>query len=293
MIRGGEDVVAIAGAGPLAQALGKALQECEIDVRYIASRSLDRAKRAASVIGASTIAVPYSGIPSKASHVIIAVSDRAIAPVAAQFAKANSTIRIALHTSGSYGPELLAPLQSAGVSCGSIHPLQTVRGGPQGAAALRIAAFAVSGDRQALAWAEEIAARLSGQILHINPGARHLYHAAAVMASNYVAALLDSAEQLMLLAGVPKADALRSLAPLVRTSVDNVVNCGAVDALTGPVVRGDAPTVADHLQALNRAPHSITELYKAAGLRALAMARERGLGEEDAERVLQALLARR
>ncbi|MGH9558161.1 MAG: DUF2520 domain-containing protein, partial [Bryobacteraceae bacterium] len=118
------------------------------------------------------------------------------------------------------------------------------------------------------------------------------YHAAAVMASNYIAAVLDSAEQLMLLAGVPKANALRALAPLARASLENVLHCGAVEALTGPVVRGDAATVSENTAALQRADPSIAELYKAAGLHALDMARRRGLGGEEAERVHRALLGR-
>jgi predicted short-subunit dehydrogenase-like oxidoreductase (DUF2520 family) len=180
-----------------------------------------------------------------------------------------------------------------GVSCGGIHPLQTIRDASQGAAGLRSAAFAVSGDPQALTWAERIAAALSGHVLHIRPGARHLYHAAAVMASNYIAALMDSAEQLLLLAGVPEEDALGALAPLARTSLDNAVRLGALEALTGPVMRGDAATVAEHARALEGVERSVAELYRAAGLHALRMARRRGLGEEEAESVHRALVARR
>ena len=291
--KAGASDVAIAGAGPVAQALGKALQECGVGIVRIASRNLKHAKDAAEFIGGRALAVPYRDIPLSASHVLVAVSDRAIAPVAEELARGNGRLRVALHTCGNHGPELLAPLKAVGVSCGSIHPLQTIRDASQGAAALRSAAYAVSGDSHALSWAEEIATLLSGHILHIRPDAGHLYHAAAVMASNYIAALLDSAEQLMLLAGVPKQDALRALAPLARTSIDNVVDRGAVQALTGPVMRGDAATVTEHARALERAEQSIAELYKAAGLHALHMARRRGLGDEEAESVRQALLGRR
>jgi len=286
----GASDVAIAGAGPVAQAFGRALQECGIGIGCIASRNLSHAKAAAVFIGGSAHAVPYRDIPLHASHVLVAVSDRAIAPVAEELASGNGRIRVALHTCGSHGPEVLAPLQAVGVSCGSIHPLQTIRDASRGAAALRSAAFSVSGDSHALDWAEEIATTLGGQVLHIKPGDRHLYHAAAVMASNYIAALLDSAEQLMLLAGVPKEDALRALAPLARTSIDNVVHYGAVEALTGPVVRGDAATVAEHARAMERAEPSVAGLYKAGGLHALQMARKRGLGGEEAESVRRALL---
>ena len=284
--------VAIAGAGPAAQAIGRALRECGVGIAYLASRNPDHAKAAAAFIGEGVRAVDYGDIPLYASHALVAVSDRAIAPVAEELARANGTLRVALHTCGSYGPEALAPLNAAGVSCGSIHPLQTLRDASQGAAALRGAAFAVSGDSAALSWAEELARALGGRILRIRPDGRHLYHAAAVMASNYIVALLDCAGQLMALAGAPQEDALRALAPLAQASVANAVRHGAVEALTGPIARGDAATVAEHARALEGAEPSIAELYKAAGLHTLRMARKRGLGDEDAERVRRALLGR-
>ncbi|HEY3442801.1 MAG TPA: DUF2520 domain-containing protein [Paludibaculum sp.] len=285
--------IAIAGAGPVAQSLGRALEECGIPIRCIASRDLNHARQAAAFIGKGVAAVSYDQLPLMASHVIVAVTDRGIAPVAEELAAAKGSLRIALHTCGSYGPELLAPLRAAGVSCGTLHPLQSIRDPTRGAAAFRGVSFATSGDVEALIWAQEIATTLGGQVLHIRSEAHHLYHAAAVMASNYVAALLDSAEQLLIMAGVPKADALRALAPLTRASVENVIGLGAVDALTGPVVRGDAATVAEHVRAIEDADPSIASLYRAAGVHALGMAHKRGLGHEEAEAVRQALEGRR
>lgn len=292
-ISAGSTQIAIAGAGPVAQALGKALQDCGFGIACVASRDLNHAKAAADFIGGDAHAVPYRDIPFHASHVLLAVADRAILPVAEELASSNGNLRVALHTCGNYGAEVLTPLTKVGVSCGGIHPLQTIRNPTQGAIALRSAAFAVSGDAEAIHWAEELATALSGHILHIRPDARPLYHAAAVMASNYIAALMDSAEQLMLAAGVPKQDALRALAPLAKASLDNVIRCGALEALTGPVVRGDAATVAAHMQGLETVEHSIAGLYQAAGLHALDMAGRRGLTGQDAAGVHRALVGRR
>jgi predicted short-subunit dehydrogenase-like oxidoreductase (DUF2520 family) len=289
----GGDRIGIAGAGPVAQAFGRALQQRGVRIACVASRHLSHAAAAAELIGEQTIAVPYSEVASYSEHVLVAVSDRAITTVAEELAKGSGKFRAALHTCGSYGPEVLSPLSARGVSCGSIHPLQTIRDGSQGAAVLHGSAFAVCGDSDALCWAEQLAVVLSGYVLRIRPEFRQLYHAAAVMASNYVAALLDAAEHLMLLAGVCRKDALRALGPLARTSLDNIFTCGPAGALTGPVLRGDAQTVIEHTRELEGAGDSIADLYKAAGVHALRMARQRGLGAEEAERVQQALLGRR
>jgi predicted short-subunit dehydrogenase-like oxidoreductase (DUF2520 family) len=224
--------------------------------------------------------------------VIVAVSDRAIPVVAGEIAQSSGSVRVALHTCGAGGPELLAPLGALGVSCGAIHPLQTVRDRDKGGEALRVATYAVCGDGDALRWAEEIGAILSGRVINVPADARPLYHAAAVMTSNYLVALLDAAEQLMRLAGVPRVDALPSLAPLVRATLDNVFEFGAEAALTGPIVRGDAATVARHLNAMRQASPSIVGLYRSAGLHTLEVARQRGLGEIESREVEQALLRR-
>lgn len=284
-------IVAIAGSGAVAQALGKAMCDCGLAVHYVASRNVEHAKRAAAFVGGA-VALRYCDIPLYASHVIVAVTDEAIPAVAEEIARANGSVRVALHTCGAAGPELLAPLAAAGVCCAAMHPLQTVRDPARGAEALRMAAYAVCGGGEALGWAEEIARALSGHVINVGADSRPLYHAAAVMASNYVVALLDAAEQLMLLAGVQGADALPALAPLIRTSIDNVLERGTAEALTGPIVRGDAATVARHLDALESAGPSVLALYRSAGLHALELSRRRGLGPEQARRVQQALLGR-
>lgn len=198
---------------------------------------------------------------------------------------------IALHTCGACGPEVLRVLADCGIACGTLHPLQTIADPEDGVAALRGVAFAISGDPAAVAWAEEIAALLGGQALHIDSAARALYHAAAVMASNYVVGLVDAARQLMIAAGVEEDRALPALAPLFRTTVRNVLSKGPERALTGPVERGDAVTVATHLAALAGGPATVEALYRAAGRHVLNIARRRGLPADRAQAVEEALLA--
>jgi predicted short-subunit dehydrogenase-like oxidoreductase (DUF2520 family) len=94
---------------------------------------------------------------------------------------------------------------------------------------------------------------------------RAAYHAAASIAANFLVTLEGAAERLAATAGVPRA----ALAPLVRAAVDNWAALGARDALTGPIVRGDAGTVRKHLGTL---PQELLELYVANARRTLARA---------------------
>jgi predicted short-subunit dehydrogenase-like oxidoreductase (DUF2520 family) len=97
------------------------------------------------------------------------------------------------------------------------------------------------------------------------------------MASNYLVALMDAAVILMKAAGIEQEQALRALAPLVRASVGNALTMSPVQALTGPVERGDNGTVAAHFRAFSTAsaPESVKALYRAAGLHAVDMARRK------------------
>ena len=79
---------------------------------------------------------------------------------------------------------------------------------------------------------------------------RSLYHAAATVACNYLVTLEHLADELFVKAGVPERVTLSLFLPLVRATLDNLAAQGPVDALTGPLSRGDAATIAAHLEAL-------------------------------------------
>jgi predicted short-subunit dehydrogenase-like oxidoreductase (DUF2520 family) len=274
--------IGIAGAGRIGQALGRLLRDRGEPVAGVAGRDPRRTAIAAAFIGSGVRPVSYAELPALCSRVIIAVPDDALDSVAGILSE---TMRngMVLHTCGTRGPEVLAPLEALGISCAAMHPLQTVTSPEQGLNALPGAAFAITGSESAaLTWALEIAASLKGQVLRIAAEHRPLYHAAAVMASNYTVALLDAAAILMKESGIEEEQALRALTPLIRASVENALTMGPLRALTGPVERGDTGTIATHLRALADAPvpECVKALYRAAGLHALAMARRKNPGAD-------------
>jgi predicted short-subunit dehydrogenase-like oxidoreductase (DUF2520 family) len=276
--------IAIAGAGRVARALGRLLVDAGEPVVCIAGRNLQRATEAAEFVGARR--VTYDDFPPSIDRLLIAVPDGAISEVAERLAL-RSRPRVALHTSGALGTDALAPLRARRTACGTLHPLQTISGDPS---VLRGISFAVWGDAPAVKWAEQIVALAQGQVLRIAPEMRPRYHAAAVMTSNYVMALIDAGQTLLEQCGVEPEAARRALGPLIRQAVDNALTRGPVDALTGPIERGDLDTVSAHLKILASAPEQIRSLYRAAGRQTVDMARRRGL---DAERagVIDELLA--
>jgi predicted short-subunit dehydrogenase-like oxidoreductase (DUF2520 family) len=282
--------VGIAGAGRVAQALGRLLYAHGEPVEFVASRTREHASSAAAFIGPNVEAVSYSELAQHAGRILIAVPDSALEAVAALLDLRSG---IVLHTCGAQGPEALDMLAQRGVFRGTLHPLQTISDPESGATALMGAAFAISGDAPALAWAERIASAANGRILRIPSERRPLYPAAAVMASNYITALVSAAQALLIAADVDPEEALLALGPLSRTSLANALRQGPTSALTGPIERGDVSTIRAHLAALEDIPGPIPLLYRAAGLQTLEIARKRGLSAERAiaaERLLESSL---
>jgi predicted short-subunit dehydrogenase-like oxidoreductase (DUF2520 family) len=281
--------IAIAGTGRVAQALGRLLAERGEPVAAVGGRNPDRTRAAAAFIGPAIRPATLAELPALASRLIVAVSDGAIPEVARLLADAGMTGGVALHTCGNGGAELLAPLAAQGVSRGSLHPLQTVATPEQGVIALARCAWAIDGDPDALEWASGIASLAGGATLRIPPEARPLYHAAAVMAGNYVVALADAAAMLMSAAGIEEETALKAIGPLMETSLANALSAGPVRALTGPIQRGDVDTVSAHLAAIARLAHSVGALYRSAGVHAAGLAARGGLAPDRA-RMIEELL---
>jgi predicted short-subunit dehydrogenase-like oxidoreductase (DUF2520 family) len=94
------------------------------------------------------------------------------------------------------------------------------------------------------------------------------------------------AQRLLRHAGLSDADAWAALRPLVEGTLQGLAAQGPLAALTGPVARGDGDTIRRHLELLTS---DDADLYRALGRAALELAQKRGMEEETAARVAEAL----
>jgi predicted short-subunit dehydrogenase-like oxidoreductase (DUF2520 family) len=258
--------IAVIGTGRIANALGTLLARSGVPITSVTGRG----------------AIPL--LP--ANNILIAVSDDAIPQIAVELATAGLCDSTILHTSAAAGPEALASLRATGNSVGVLHPLQTVPSAERGIETLQGATYAVAGDERATAWARELVRLLGGNSLAVDPRNWGLYHAAAVMACNYQVTLVDAALELMEIAGISRDQAITALAPILRATTENILRHGPEAALTGPIRRGDIGTLHTHLNALEAARHETKQLYRAAGLRTVAIA---GLPPDTASEITQSM----
>jgi predicted short-subunit dehydrogenase-like oxidoreductase (DUF2520 family) len=204
---------------------------------------------------------------------LLCVPDAGIAAACEGVLAANPELRFVGHTSGATGLGALQPATGAGAATFSLHPLQTI---PDATATLAGAPAAIAGsDREALELARRLASALGLSPVEVPDDARPAYHAAAAIASNFLVALEESAVALLARAGIDEGREL--LAPLVLRSAANWAEQGG-EALTGPIARGDEPTVQAHREALAAAAPELIPLYEALAdrTRALASGREEG-----------------
>lgn len=175
--------------------------------------------------------------------VLIATPDAVIAEIANAMTPVPTTV--VAHLSGAIGLDVVAahPLHAA------IHPLTSMPTAAIGAQRLsRGAWFALAANADhAMERVASIVSALGGQSFVVDDDHRVAYHAAAAIASNHVVALLASAERVAATAGVP----LEAYLELVRATIDNIEDLGVVDALTGPVARGDWATVERHREMVD------------------------------------------
>ena len=169
---------------------------------------------------------------------VIATPDHAIAEIARAVHPVERTV--VAHLSGSAGLHPLVAHKRRAV----LHPLVALPDAERGAERLVGAWFGLAVDGDPLV--AEVVASLRGRVVHVAETGWVRYHAAAVIASNHLVALLGQAERVAGSVGAP----VEAFLDLARGSLADVAALGPKDALTGPVKRGDTATVERHLDAL-------------------------------------------
>jgi len=253
--------IAIIGAGRLGSALAHALLRAGRPLDTVASAHRETADALAEqlpFVGASEVAEAIEG----SGLVFLAIPDDVIRSFVGEHRWRPD--QAVVHLSGGLGLDALAPATEAAALAGCLHPLQTFpRGDSPAAARARFEGIAcgVEAAEPLGSLLESIADDLGARTFRLEGIDRAAYHAAAVFVSNDVVASMVAATRAWELAGLPAADARASLSPLLTATAAAIANLELVDALTGPVARGDLDTIRRHLAGLEPQP-DLRELYR-------------------------------
>src|SRR5262245_34237457 len=281
--------ISIIGAGRVGTALGIALSRSGYEVKLVVTRRAGHARRAARLIHRGTVGLSASelrrlspntrGLLTQSSVIVIATPDDEIATVAVEIATGlkrkgfSGRPKVALHTSGALPAKVLEPMRPLGFSVGSFHPLISISDSKTGAEWLTRAFFSVEGDAAAVRAAKRMARDLGGRAFVVTRDAKALYHAAALMSSPNLTALIDISLEMLSRCGLTANQSRKVLLPLIRSTLDNLETQNPSQALTGTFKRGDVATVRRHLEAIsNEGLFDALEAYVLLGRRSLKLA---------------------
>lgn len=250
--------VGVVGAGRVGAVLGSALRGAGHPVVGASAVSQESRERASTLLpGVPVLEVPE--VVRRAELVLLAVPDDALAPLVHGLAGTGAWQpgQIVVHTSGRFGTGVLAPARAAGVIPLALHPAMTFTGTSLDLSRLVGCAFAVTAPAPVLPIGQALVVEIGGEPVVVGEDARPLYHAGLAHGANHLVVLVAQAAQALRAAGVGEPG--RVLRPLLEAALDGALRAedaagdggaGAISALTGPVRRGDAGTVADHVAVL-------------------------------------------
>ncbi|MFI1971620.1 oxidoreductase [Streptomyces cinnamoneus] len=248
--------VGVVGAGRVGPALAASLQLAGHRPVAVSGVSDASRRRAAALLPGVPVTTPAE-VLARAELVLLTVPDDALPDLVAGLARTGAVRpgQLLVHTSGRHGTAVLDPATRAGGLPLALHPAMTFTGTPVDVQRLAGCSFGVTAPQELRLAAEALVIEMGGEPEWIEEAARPLYHAALALGANHLVTLVAQAMEVLRTAGVENP--ARMLGPLLGAALDNALRSGDA-ALTGPVARGDAGTVAAHITELrSHAPQAV------------------------------------
>jgi len=215
-------------------------------------------------------------VVARAELVLLTVPDDALPALISGLSSTGSwqAGQLVVHTSGRYGAAVFEAAAGHHIMGLALHPAMTFTGTSMDLDRLVDCCFGVTAPEALRVVAEALVVEMGAEPMWVEEQDRPTYHAALAHGANHLVTLVAQAMQVLGSAGVQ--DPQRLIAPLLHAALDNALRLGD-GALTGPVARGDAGTVAAHLAQLSQQTPDIRPTYvalaRATAERALASGR--------------------
>ncbi|MCD7980927.1 MAG: DUF2520 domain-containing protein [Clostridiales bacterium] len=259
------------GAGKVGFSMGKYLTERGRRVTGYYSRS-PRSSLEAAEFTQSGQYPDIAGLVRESDMIFLTVPDGAIAPVWDQVKRLPIQNKMILHCSGFLSSAVFSDIGGTHAFGYSIHPLLAVNDRYTSWEKLGSAVFTIEGAGEHLDFLKNMFESFGNTVEVISAEHKALYHAAAAMASNLYVGLAGLCEELLCGCGFSPENAHTALIPLILGNVQNIADVGPAAALTGPIERNDADTVAAHLGCL---PEESREVYRVLSGQVLKVAKQK------------------
>lgn len=280
--------IGVVGAGRVGGVLAAALTRAGHEVVAASGVSAASVARVERLLPGAEL-LPPDEVAERAELLLLAVPDDALPGLVGGLAETGRLRagQLVVHTCGAVGVGVLEPATAVGALPLAIHPVMTFTGRPEDLDRLAGVSFGITAPEPLRPVAEVLVLEMGGEPEWIAEAHRPLYHAALAHGANHLVTLVNEAADLLRTAGVVHPE--RMLAPLLSAALDNTLRLGDA-ALTGPVARGDAGTVAVHLDTLEaQAPEAVASYVALARRTADRAIAGRRLPPTEAERLLDVL----
>ncbi|MBI4743821.1 MAG: DUF2520 domain-containing protein [Actinobacteria bacterium] len=268
--------IVIIGAGKAGVALGILLKSAGYDIAAVCSKHKSSLKKASSYLDGflTTDAVEAA---KTGDIIFLSVRDNQIKDLCDSIAAKDGFKKgnYVFHLSGALSVDVLKKAEKRGAKIGCIHPIQSFADIKGAIKNLPGSYFGITGDKSVLLLAKRIVKSLKGKFLIIEDKDKPIYHIAACVVSNYLVSLINYAENLYKIIGINESDAFRAFYPLIKGTLDNIEKKGTIEALTGPIVRGDTEVILKHIEQLKKKLPDELSLYRELGLAATEIAFKR------------------
>ncbi len=272
--------ISIIGAGRVGSAMSSLLFKKGSIILSIVDLNINAARKLANSVNCKNVSTNVSDIHPDTQIIFITIPDDQISDVA-QKISLNKNLKFqkltVLHTSGVHTSEILSPLEKEGASVLSFHPIQTF---PAKKSIKELQKyldgiyFGIEGNKKIHHISKQLVKTFGGKSVFISKNDKPLYHLACVFASNYIVtalnALFDVTEKLKL-----NVNWVDIFTPLINTSLKNVFTSSTLDALTGPIERGDIKTIETHLTKLEAVAPRLITYYISMGIETARLARQK------------------
>ena len=275
------------GAGTVGSALALRLSSKGYQVVAVSSRSQTSAINLAQAISCRAFN-NNQDVADAAELVFITTPDDVIPVVASQIQWHPG--QSVVHCSGADSTQSLESAKKLGARVGVIHPLQTFASAKQAIENMPGSTFALEAEEPLLSILKGMATALEGHWIELAARDKVVYHAAAVIACNYLVTLVKLATDLWQSFNIPTHQATEALLPLIRGTIHNMETVGIPQCLTGPIARGDTGTIKKHLVALQKVAPAILPTYRELGLQTIPIALAKGRINQKQAQDLQELM---
>lgn len=253
--------VGIVGVGRAGSVLGAALRRAGYPI-VAASAVSDVSRLRAEALLPNVALLTPPEVLAKAELVLLTVPDDALPDLVIGLARTGAVRpgQFLAHASGRYGIGVLDPATAQGALPLALHPAMTFTGTSLDLDRLVDTPFGVTAPDALRPIAEALVVEMTGDPVWVPEARRALYHAALANGANHLVTLVNQSVDLLAEAGVE--DPQRMLAPLLSAALDNALRQGDA-ALTGPVARGDAGSLAAHISAIDEISPEARRAYVA------------------------------